>query len=80
VAQSTDADNADLLTGTAAVAVQRREGRQTAAEHGRDLLQLELVRNLEDELLVDPNARGIAAVSNLSILVLGVVGVDLDRF
>jgi hypothetical protein len=80
VAESTDADDADLLAGTTAVAVERREGSQTAAEHGRDLLEIELVRDLEDELLVDPNARGIAAVSNLSILVLGVVGVDLDRF
>lgn len=75
-AQSTRTNNADLLARSGAVADERRVHGQAGAEHRRGVLRLESLRDGEDVALVNADGSRVTASGLVTVLVLGVVGVD----
>lgn len=75
--ERTDADDADLLSGTAAIALQGRVDGDAGALQRACVLEFDLVRQVEDPVLAHADRAGVAAVSRaLAVRVLGVVRVD----
>lgn len=70
MAETAEADHADLGAGFATVTDERAVDRQAAAEHGRRLGRVERVGDGEDEALVGPDAVRVAAVGDLAVRVL----------
>lgn len=77
VAETSEAGNADLGALLDASAAHRTVDRQASTSHRRGVLEREFVRNLEGELLGRTNRRAVSALSDLAVLRLGVIGVDL---
>lgn len=77
VADASQADDTDLLTGPGPVADQRRVCGQTGAEHGGDEVGLEGVGDGKHPVLVGANVGGVAALADDARLgPLGAVCVD----
>ena len=75
VAQPAETDHADLLALGDAPVAHRRVGRDPGAEERRGSGEIEVGRDAQDEVLVDDDAVGVAAVGDAAeVLVRGVVG------
>ena len=75
VAQPAETDDADLLALGDAPVAQGRVGRDPGAEQRRGPGEIEVGGNAQDEVLVDDDAVGVAAVGDAAeVLVRGVVG------
>ena len=76
VTQTTDTDDTDLLTRASTEADQRRVDGQTSAEHGSGDRGLEVVGDLEDEVVVCTDVRGVTTLRDGAIRVRCTVCVD----
>ena len=76
VTETTDTDDTDLLTRASTEADQRRVDGQTSAEHGSGDRGLEVVGDLEDEVVVCTDVRGVTTLRDGAIRVGCTVGVD----
>lgn len=77
MAQATEADDADLLAGTAAPGLEGRVDGDTAAEERSGELGLQALRDLDDEARLGAVVRGVAAVGLVAVLVDAAVRVDV---
>lgn len=76
VTETTNTDNTDLLARTSAEADKRRVDCETSAEHRSSDGSFEVVGNLEDEVVVCTDVRGITTLRDGAIGVGCTVGVD----
>lgn len=76
VAQATDADDTDLLTGSGAELLQRRVHGDTAAEHGGGVLGRETLGHLDNKVRRASVVQSVAAVCLVAVGELGIVCVD----
>jgi hypothetical protein len=76
VTEATHTDDGNLLARTSTKSDQRAVGGKTGAHHGRCLIGGDVVGDLEGEVLVSTNVRGVAAHSDCTILVRGAVSVN----
>jgi len=76
VTKTTDTDDTDLLAGTSAEADKRRVNGQTSAEHRSCDGSLEVVGNLENEVVVGTDVRGVTTLRDGAIRVRCTVCVD----
>jgi len=76
VTETTDTDDTNLLTRASTEADQRRVDGQTSAEHGSGDRGLEVVGDLEDEVVVCTDVRGVTTLRDGAIRVGCTVGVD----
>lgn len=76
VTKTTNTDDTHLLARTSAEADKRRVDGQTSAEHRRCDRSLEVVGDLEDEVVVGTNVRGVATLRDGAIRVRCTVCVD----
>jgi hypothetical protein len=74
VAETADADDADLLSGPAAVALERRVDGQAGAHERGSVDRRQGVGDLEDKVLVAADVGAVAALGGLAVLVLALVG------
>ena len=73
VAQSAEADDADLLALGDAPVAHRRVGGDPGAEQRRGSGEVEVGGNAQDEALVDDDAVGVAAVGDAAEVLVGEV-------
>jgi hypothetical protein len=76
VTKTTNTDDTDLLAGTSAEADKRRVYGQTSAEHRGGDGSLDVVGDLEDEVVVGTNVRGVTTLRDGAIRVRCTVSVD----
>lgn len=77
MSETTNADDTDMLSGTGTVSYEGRVDGCAGAEEGSDFFGFEGVGDGEDELFVDTDHGGVAALSHDAVGVGSVVGVDL---
>lgn len=76
VTKTTDTDDTNLLAGTSAEADKRGVDGQTSAEHRSGDGSLDVVGDLEDEVVVGTNVRGVTTLRDGAIRVGCTVSVD----
>ena len=76
VAESAEADDADLFAGACAPVLERRVGGDSGAEQWRGGGEVEVGGNVEGEGLVEDDVVAVAAEGEFAVLVPGVVGPD----
>src|SRR5712692_158141 len=80
VAQPAETDHANFLTLGDAPMMHRRVGRDAGAEQRRGCGEIEIGWNAQNEVLIDDDAFGVAAIGKTSeMLVRGIEGEDHVR-